>query len=59
MHSISAAIEQSAAATEEMAAQATAVSGSIASIAAVSEQQSAAIEEVFAGTEEMRAQVGR
>jgi methyl-accepting chemotaxis protein len=42
-----------------MAAQATAVSGSIASIAAVSEQQSAAIEEVFAGTEEMRAQVGR
>jgi methyl-accepting chemotaxis protein len=40
-----------------MAAQASAVRGSIQSIAAVSEQQSAATEQVSASTEEMSAQV--
>jgi methyl-accepting chemotaxis protein len=57
MHSISAVVEQSTAATEEMSAQAHQVSMSIQSIAAVSEQQSAATEEVSASTEQISTQV--
>jgi methyl-accepting chemotaxis protein len=51
MHSISAVVEQSSVATEQMAAQASSVTDSIQSIAAVPEEQRAATEQVSAPTE--------
>src|SRR5205823_8853633 len=57
MQAISAVVEENLATTQEMAAQSTMVSDSIASIAAVSEEQSAATEQVSASAEEMSARV--
>ena len=54
---VSSIVEESTAATEQMAANSTEVTKSLESVAGISEQNSAATQEISASAEEMSAQV--